>query len=110
MKFWPFPFIRNNSTSPAVTFLFDRFAEDKELKVVSIDDYRTEVKSSFGSMKFWSANRWYAYGSEGIASINGKEFRWVQQMPSRYSVRKFFSKIEEYEFQQMKRAMEIVKS
>jgi len=89
MKFWPFPVMRNYGSSPGVDALFDRVLNDSEVEITNNDGYYTTLSCSFGTLTFWTANKYYAYANQGeFKAKNGKSFQWKDEMPSRWMVRK----------------------
>lgn len=97
-KFWPFPLFRNCQTNPDLTTLFLRFAEAERLSVVEIGPHQTTVVSEHGLLRFWTANRFYAWASEGEYTPAGstKAIAWKQEMPGRYAVKKMAERIPQY--------------
>ena len=94
MKFWPFPLLRNHSTSTDVDQLFWAFSCADDFQVISRGMHRTKIRCSIGTMEFWSANKFYAYASEGNAlSASGRIFQWAGCMPSRAAVRALYKRI-----------------
>lgn len=95
-EFWPFPLIRNNSTSPLLTALFLKFVRSDHLKLVGQNTHWTLVSCEHGEMKFWSANAYYAYAHCG--SVKSEDlrhvFEWASDMPSRYAVRQMAKAVE----------------
>ena len=97
LKIWPFPLLRNYSENKDLTELFLAFVQCEELKVVNVDETETTVQSSFGTLTFWSANKFYAWGFAGVfTDKTGKKHSWRYCMPSRYAVRLMSKKLEKY--------------
>jgi hypothetical protein len=91
MKFWPFPLIRNYMTDDALSVLFEQFAADPSLEVLSEEAYRIKLRGRLGVLEFWNANRWYAWASNGTFHPVGKtdnHMIWADVMPSRWAVRR----------------------
>lgn len=94
MKLWPFPIFRIYKTNERLTEIFLKFVESETLELVMADQYYTVVKCEHGTLKVWTANRFYAYASKGIfTDISGEIYRWCDIMPSRYAVRKMHKAI-----------------
>lgn len=88
MKFWPFPIVRNYEENACLTALFLMFAKSKNLKIIARDRHYIVVKTEHGTLKFWSANMFYAWASDGeYQAIDGRRQKWFSVMPSRYAVR-----------------------
>ena len=99
-KFWPFPLIRNNPTSAALDRIFLAFALAADLRIVRVEPHRIVVTCHLGELRFWSANAYYAWASEGHYFARGateKEF-WANEMPSRYAVRKMRKSLDALRF------------
>jgi hypothetical protein len=89
MKFWPFPILRNYSTSNALTDLFLRFAGSPEVQFERIDNFYIKATCSAGTLVIWDENRWYAWAQTGVfTNAHGESVKWSNAMPSRYAVKK----------------------
>lgn len=97
-KFWPFPLLRNNGTSPGLSKLFMEFAAAPDLHICRQESHHIVVACSKGELRFWSANRYYAWASEGSLTAAGKTVAWQDEMPSRYAVRAMRKAIEPRRF------------
>jgi hypothetical protein len=86
-KFFPFPIVRNCSTSPDLSRLFLDFAQSPDLRVVKTEMHFITVRCSHGELRFWQSNRYYAWASEGTYTFGGHTTHWNDEMPSRYAVR-----------------------
>lgn len=88
MKFWPFPILRNYGERKRLTQLFTMFAESKNLRITKEDEYDICISCEYGDMKFWNKNQYYCWGFSGeFKDLEGRKFRWVGSLPSRYAVR-----------------------
>lgn len=97
-KFWPFPIIRNHSTSSSLSRLFMEFAAASDFEVVKTESHHTVVRCSRGELRFWTANAYYAWACTGELSVDGKHISWKEEMPSRYAVRAMRKAIERVRF------------
>jgi hypothetical protein len=89
MKVWPFPILRNYGTDEGLTELFLRFAADETLEVTETDAYYMTVKGTHGKLRFWCANKWYAWAQDGTYTMpDGRKAGWRNEMPSRWAVKK----------------------
>jgi hypothetical protein len=88
LKVWPFPILRNYPENRGVTKLFYAFAADDSLHIVSQTSHTTTVRGRLGELRFWTANKYYAYASDGLFQrAVGMPLRWNDEMPSRAAVR-----------------------
>jgi len=87
-KVWPFPLLRNYSTSEALSSLFFDFAESGPVLSDSSNEYWIVVTSPLGTLKFWGSNKYYAWANCGdFVSVDGIRSSWYGEMPSRAAVR-----------------------
>lgn len=93
-KFWPFPLLRNYGTSHDLSKLFMEFAEAPDLHICRQEPHHIVVACSKGELRFWSANRYYAWANEGSLTAAGKTIAWRDEMPSRYAMRAMRKAIE----------------
>lgn len=88
-KFYPLPIIRIFRESKNLTKLILMFFESPDCHIVEQGDYHTTIKSKHGTIKFWSANKYYGYAHQGeYIDSHGKKHTWNDVMPSRYAVMK----------------------
>jgi hypothetical protein len=77
------------------------YLEDVGVKSISLSPdkyYYTFIFNDGTEIKFWNANRWYAFMSQGEATFsNGKSFKWAGVMPPRSVLFKYKRIIKEYE-------------
>ena len=101
MKFWPFPMHRLYPTSKPLTQVFLAFAEAADLVLHEprplVDSHFHTVSCALGELRFWSANEYYAWASEG--ALNRTTFleddarSWKDEMPSRWAVKQMRERI-----------------
>lgn len=88
LKFWPFPLLCNYASDKAVTALFLDFARSSDLELAAQDRHYLNLKCAIGSIRFWNANRYYAWAQDGcFESAAGGKHYWRDEMPSRYAMR-----------------------
>jgi len=98
LKFWPFPVLRNCDTAPSLSRLFLEFAEAPDLQISEKDYYNVTVVCSKGTLRFWDANRFYAWASSGSFAANGRTVHWRNEMPSRYAARAMYQALDRVRF------------
>jgi len=53
-------------------------------------------------LKFWDANKYYAWCDFGVVKAGGVEFEWHRARPKRKTMAKFYRKLRDYEQEQGK--------
>ncbi|WP_391560680.1 hypothetical protein [Robertmurraya sp.] len=84
------PWLRNYETNKGLDIAIQECLGSGIESVSCSDTYNTTVKFNNGyTIQFWTANRMYAYASQGfVLKPDGTKTYWANQMPSRWTNRK----------------------
>lgn len=68
------------------------FLDDGVIKVISSDKFYKTLQSGEITIKFWVANKFYAYAQQGEIFNNGARiYTWNDQMPSNETIEDLFN-------------------
>lgn len=95
MKFWPFPLLRNHCTSAVLNEACEVLLEATSWTINENSRYKLVISCSAGTVAFWNANKYYAWGHEGCAELGSVRFEWRNEMPSRWHVRHIAKRLQQ---------------
>lgn len=87
-------------TKPTLSKVFLDFMEEELISVESDQHFCTATSASGKVLKFWIANRMFAYANQGkLEDKDGKElFRWYNEMPDYWVCFMLVEKVENHIF------------
>ena len=95
-----FPLMRNDPTSQMVDGILSaavRRAKSGKKHKLELDSYYATLTFEDGYVvRWWIANKMYAYAHEGHAKVNGVMFPWRSALPSRETAWQLEELIAEY--------------